>query len=290
LRNSHVIKIILDFSVNAETNSGPGYLLYTRRNRNTPQRIDPEVESLLRSSFFALEPIVLSIPHWQINSSRAEQETLVPALLEREACNVFAVDLAEARSESEIVSSVRDLVLLLHKNFDVPLARQQLVAFADGSHLAGTVAQQVQQLAGEQLGQITALDPSGSEEAAIEHRLSAQDARFVQVIHTNGLGLGTLEQLGDVDYYPNGGGVQPGCESTANANACAHERALDLAAEMWSPENDFVSARCSSVEQMSAESCRWSALRMGDTGTGIYFLETRSAEPYGKGAYHISFL
>lgn len=45
-------------SSSLEDAAAPGYLLYTRRNGNTPQRIDPEVESLLRSSFYALEPIV----------------------------------------------------------------------------------------------------------------------------------------------------------------------------------------------------------------------------------------
>lgn len=208
----------------------------------------------------------------------------MPALLDRQACNVFTVELTATQSESEIVTSLRDLLVLLHKDLGVPLQQQQLVAFADGAHLAGAAAEQLQQLLGEQVGQITALDPSNA--SHIEHRLSAQDARFVEVIHTNGNGLGTVSQLGDVDYYPNGGGQQPGCDT----NACSHERALDLAVEMWSTTNEFVSARCSSVEEMSADNCRWSSLRMGESGTGIYFLETRGTSPYARGAYHISFL
>lgn len=43
------------FAVSA---ADPGYLLYTRRNRDAAQRIEPSVESLLRTSFYALEPVV----------------------------------------------------------------------------------------------------------------------------------------------------------------------------------------------------------------------------------------
>lgn len=208
----------------------------------------------------------------------------MPALLQREACNVFAVELATTQSESEIVESLRDLLILLHQDFGVPLQQLRLLAFADGAHLAGAVAEQVQQqLLGEQLAQITALDPSSSTSS---HLLSPQDARFVEVIHTNADALGTITPLGDVDYYPNGGREQPGCTT----DTCSHERSLDLAVEMWSKENQFLRAQCSSLEQLSAQSCRWSAQRMGEHGKGIYFLETQGTTPYARGAYYISFL
>ncbi|KAL7734948.1 hypothetical protein ACLKA6_011214 [Drosophila palustris] len=268
--------------------AGEEFLLHTRRNPKTPQRIEPEVESLLRSSFFALEPIVLSIPQWQGNSS----SRLTAALLERQACNVFGLDLTDTRTESEIVASVSSLIVLLHQQFDVPLRQQQLVGFAEGGHLAGAVAEQVQQLLGEKMPRITALDPSGDSDK-FTHRLSPQDASFVEVVHTNGRELGTMEQLGDVDFYPNGGKEQPGCENTTDSDACSHERALDLAVEMWSTANDFVSAQCASVEDMSAQNCRWSSLLMGvnvESKSGIYFLETQSQSPFGRGAYHIGFL
>lgn len=52
----------------------------------------------------------------------------------------------------------------------------------------------------------------------IQARLDKSDAKFVLVIHTNGDsvfagGLGTLEQLGHIDFYPNGGIIQTGCSS-----------------------------------------------------------------------------
>ncbi|KAH8372491.1 hypothetical protein KR093_011700, partial [Drosophila rubida] len=274
----------------ADESAQPGYLLYTRRNPQTPQRIEPQVEALLRSSFYALEPIVLLLPSWRGNNSAEQQSKLAAALLAREPCNVFALDATPAASESQLVSSASDVVVLLQQQFDVPLARQQLVGYAEGAHLAGAVAAQVQQLLGAQLPHIVALDPSGDGDGVqLQHQLAAQDAAYVEVLHTNGNGLGTMRQLGDVDYYPNGGQQQPGCHS----DACAQERALDLAVEMWSPANEFVCARCGSVEALSGHNCRWSSLRMGvgvDVAAGIYFLETKEQPPYGRGAYYIGFL
>lgn len=183
---------------------------------------------------------------------------------------------------------------MLHRQFNVPLKQKQLVGFGAGAHLAGAVAYLVQQQLGDPLPHITALDPPIAIDA-LEHKLSTQDAVHVEVIHTNGQGLGTMARLGDVDYYPNGGQQQPGCDEAADPDTCSHERALELAAEMWSPVNNLLCAQCVSEEQLSASSCRWTLLRMGEGAatsgaSGIYYLETRSSAPFGKGAFHISFL
>ena len=37
------------------------------------------------------------------------------------------------------------------------------------------------------------------------------DADFVDVIHTDLKGLGIDQPIGHLDFYPNGGDVQPGC-------------------------------------------------------------------------------
>uniref|UniRef100_A0A915L6G1 Lipase domain-containing protein n=1 Tax=Romanomermis culicivorax TaxID=13658 RepID=A0A915L6G1_ROMCU len=62
------------------------------------------------------------------------------------------------------------------------------------------------------------MDPAGPLFACEDKatRLDPSDAKFVQVVHTNGEsflngGLGTPERMGHVDFYPNGGQTQPGC-------------------------------------------------------------------------------
>ena len=42
-------------------------------------------------------------------------------------------------------------------------------------------------------------------------RLDTTDADFVDIIHTDLKGLGIDQPIGHLDFYPNGGDVQPGC-------------------------------------------------------------------------------
>ena len=65
------------------------------------------------------------------------------------------------------------------------------------------------------------MDPAGPsfEETSEEFHLDKSDANFVDVIHTNGEslvpygGLGLWKAIGHVDFYPNGGISQRGCQN-----------------------------------------------------------------------------
>ena len=63
------------------------------------------------------------------------------------------------------------------------------------------------------------LDPAGPLFEGYEPtvRLDKSDAAYVDVIHSNGEslivgGFGTWEPIGHVDFYPNGGRAQRGCQ------------------------------------------------------------------------------
>ena len=66
----------------------------------------------------------------------------------------------------------------------------------------------------------TGLDPAGPlfEGYSPKVRLDKTDADYVDVIHSNGDsliigGLGAWEPIGHVDFYPNGGKAQKGCQN-----------------------------------------------------------------------------
>lgn len=64
---------------------------------------------------------------------------------------------------------------------------------------------------------LTGLDPALPlfYSAHFNRRLSRNDAKFVDVIHTNALVQGQLAPCGDVDFYVNGGLSQPGCNNSS---------------------------------------------------------------------------
>ena len=68
--------------------------------------------------------------------------------------------------------------------------------------------------------ELTALDPASPyfENKHIDRRVDPTDADFVDVIHTDGKtlvvnGFGTTQDMGHIDFYPNGGYDQIGCSN-----------------------------------------------------------------------------
>ncbi|XP_014483236.1 PREDICTED: phospholipase A1-like [Dinoponera quadriceps] len=94
-----------------------------------------------------------------------------------------------------------------------------LVGHSLGAHICGFAAKELKKRHNKWLvHRITGLDPAQpcfrNTESTV--RLSRSDAPFVDVIHTNArfcmsLGLGFPEPIGYVDFYLNGGKMQPGC-------------------------------------------------------------------------------
>jgi len=96
-----------------------------------------------------------------------------------------------------------------------------------GAHVVGHFGRTIQANVNEKILRITALDPAAPwfEQTKEEHRISKEDANFVDVIHTNsGLliqgGLSFRQNMGHIDFYPNGGSHQPGCTELCMGDFC----------------------------------------------------------------------
>lgn len=94
---------------------------------------------------------------------------------------------------------------------------------------------------------LTGLDPAGPmfEGVGEQKRLSPDDADFVDVLHTYtrealGVSIGIQQPIGDIDIYPNGGEVQPGCSlgdvlSMAGSKYSRKSCSCWLMLSLWDP-------------------------------------------------------
>lgn len=194
-----------------------------------------------------------------------------------------------------IAETVNDLLKILHLIFNVNSKNIHLTGFGLGAHIAGVVGQEFFQHSGEKIQRITALDPTGepfSITTPASDKLTPDDADFVEVVHTNGGEIGFFNPCGHVDYYPNGGQTQPGCNATNSI--CSHKRSYELVPEMWLPvkNQELLLLKCSNIDILNIDGCRWINSEMGDLEQqlyGVFYLETNSHKPYGKGAFKLQF-
>ncbi|RLU22965.1 hypothetical protein DMN91_005243 [Ooceraea biroi] len=100
-----------------------------------------------------------------------------------------------------------------------------LIGHSLGAHICGFAAKELKKIRNRWTVQrITGLDPAQPcfKRAEASAHLHKTDAPFVDVIHTNGrllrrLGLGLPDAIGHIDFYPNGGEMQPGCVRTESS-------------------------------------------------------------------------
>ncbi|KAK3594260.1 hypothetical protein CHS0354_020442 [Potamilus streckersoni] len=127
-------------------------------------------------------------------------------------------------------------------------------------------------------------------------RLDSTDAYYVDVIHTDGTGFGMLSPVGHVDFYPNLGQNQPGCNASIpgllfklikgeikemkNDISCSHMRAPSLFTES-------INSRCRffSFPNENDVKCDTVCSVMGydvprKEPSGDRFLHTKSSEPF----------
>ena len=167
-----------------------------------------------------------------------------------------------------------------------------------GSHVAGIAGRNSQ----GKLDRITGLDPAGPcfENRNQENRLVRSDAKFVDVIHTDGYyphpvlltawicrHYGTLIPLGHLDFYPNNGYSQPG---TAFRVAGSHERCIELFTDSIKNPGKFRTpfryTTPPDCEKPADEYVKGEISEMGfyaDQGearSGNYYIETNAAAPW----------
>lgn len=130
------------------------------------------------------------------------------------------------------------------------------------------------------------------------NRLNQNDAKFVDVIHTDGGVLGFPWPLGDADFFPNGGTpLQPGCaEQEISKNrwltvvvGCSHQRAWEYFVESVRRPEAFLADRCEFKKdnQPQPGECEtgvkaYMGLHANEKLRGKFYLTTNENTPYGR--------
>ncbi|KAJ8969603.1 hypothetical protein NQ317_011317 [Molorchus minor] len=125
----------------------------------------------------------------------------------------------------------------------LPPENIHIIGFSAGAHIAGMIGKNIFEFSGKKIGRISGLDPgSPCYETPLlgeNFKLCKTDADFVDVLHTNTERYGYTAPLGHVDFYANGGGVQPGCPTTGETgqHICSHNKAVDYFVESISKKS-----------------------------------------------------
>ncbi|KAK7090921.1 pancreatic lipase-related protein 2-like [Littorina saxatilis] len=128
-------------------------------------------------------------------------------LLNKAVANVFVV-----------AAEVSKLITYLQTNNGLNLGKVHLIGHSLGAQISGNVGTKLHSA----VGRISGLDPAEPffKDMANTMRLNKDDAKFVDIIHSDGepfngvQGYGLITALGHVDFYPNGGYDQPGCSDS----------------------------------------------------------------------------
>ncbi|XP_056129114.1 endothelial lipase [Lampris incognitus] len=276
-------------------------------------------EGLQECGFNATAKTIFIIHGWTMSGMfESWMYKLVSAVMQRESeANVVVVDwiplaqqlYPDAVNHTHSVGlSIALMLNWLQDEQQLPLENVHLIGYSLGAHVAGYAGTFVQGT----IGRITGLDPAGPmfEGVEEERRLSPDDADFVDVLHTYtrealGMSIGIQQPIGDIDIYPNGGEVQPGCtlgDVLAMAGnfmeviKCEHERAVHLfvdslmnkdhmsfAFQCTGPDR-FKKGICLSCRKNRCNNIGYNAKKMRKRRNSKMYLKTRADTPFG--GYH----
>lgn len=168
-------------------------------------------------------PVVLIIHGWFDNHNRTWVQGMANIYQRHIPANVCTVDWSrlamtaykQSARNTRLVGQHLVLFLQLLQARGVHLNNVTVIGHSFGSQIAGYAGA----LLGGKVGRIFGLDPAGWEFTKPKlvdavYRLDRTDAKYVQCIHTarNYLGLGSGNECGHQDFYPNDGlSPQPGC-------------------------------------------------------------------------------
>lgn len=207
--------------------------VYTRHSRMYSIYLDLNKPKDVRFTGINPKGMIYFIAHGYIDSGdRLWVANMMNALLDNDKtgkASVVVIDWGKGSNPpyTQAVANIRlvgvitaNVINMMYEELNMKnLDNVHIFGHSLGSHLAGYAGDTLQKKFGLKLGRITAMDPAeplfGDADPIV--RLDRSDAKFIDVIHTDTLpitrgGLGMAAAIGHVDFYPNGGSNNPGCD------------------------------------------------------------------------------
>ncbi|XP_043279653.1 pancreatic triacylglycerol lipase-like [Venturia canescens] len=307
----------------------PHYMLYTRSHSEEPHELlIDEFDSIRKSPLKNTTNLYFIVHGYLDNGDKTWILRTKRELLIREDCNVVVVNwiggagppYPQAVANTRLVGAMTArMAAQLIEIGGVSTSRIHAIGHSLGAHTCGYIGYHLRIQYGYTLGRITGLDPAEPHFSNTSPmvRLDPTDAEFVTAIHTDSSpfisgGLGISQPVGHIDFYPNGGRNQPGCNHGVLNSitlergsffrgikrflGCNHIRSYDYFIESINTVCPFLAVPCSSWTRFLAGDCfdclNQYCPRFGfDAQPGNYhasvYLLTASEKPFCKGHYRV---
>ncbi|XP_066142114.1 pancreatic triacylglycerol lipase-like isoform X1 [Euwallacea fornicatus] len=280
------------------------FWMYTMTHPENPEQIFAATHvrgtNLDRTTFNASRPTKVIVHGYNSNMFLTALAALRKEYLKTNDCNVFFVDwspLNQSPCYPGAVWNARHVGVctaqLVERIKDMGATDIHIIGFSLGAHITNYLSLALRPY---RLPRITGLDPAlpGYIKAGNDDKLDKTDAEFVDVYHTSAFMQGKAEESGHVDFYFNGGSIQPGCWETDNFFSCNHHRAPLYYAESINSRVGFWGWKCESFVQYLLGGCPPNEVQipLGERVSryvfGTYMVITASATPFAIGPYNVS--
>ncbi|XP_017022656.1 pancreatic triacylglycerol lipase [Drosophila kikkawai] len=325
----------------------PHFTLHTRRQLDQPKYLDLNDPDSVQGMGIDPRGKIFLLVHGYLESGEIPwMSDMAKALLayepEGSACAVLidwgggaSPPYVQAVANIRLVGAITaHVVHMLYEELRLPnLDNVHIIGHSLGAHLSGYAGYHLQRDFGLKAARITGLDPAAPLFTDTDPivRLDKTDAHFVDVVHTDANplmkgGLGINMRLGHVDFFPNGGFDNPGCNkkfqdvvkkktlflTMQEFLGCNHIRSQQYFTESIGSQCPFLGITCDSFESFKDTKCTsceepgHTCLRMGyhsqedyqeqvDLGQlrqgdspGVFYLTTGDRAPFCRLHYRIT--
>ncbi|KAF2361824.1 Lipase/vitellogenin [Trinorchestia longiramus] len=263
------------------------FIFFTRAQQNGINIHPRNLQAIATTTFDSSRPTKFIIHGWSSNSTTSWVQDMTRALLEHGDYNVILVDWSGGAnlfytfviSNALVVAlEVSFLLKWLQTHTALSMLNVHIIGHSLGAHISGYVGQWT-----PGIGRITGLDPARPYFQGMPPsvRLDPTDAIFVDVIHTNSHPdpyagsevAGSGELSGHVDFFPNGGHTQPGCEILrfpSSGMFCSHSFVTLLFTASLRSSCSFLAFPCKNYQDFKRGKCFSCDGPLGCAPMGIY--------------------